>query len=129
MEKNKRRLLDTTSRTPAETAKLLADAEPAPRFTKTLDQKIITALASPAPAGDEQLRVWVRYRHLEEAGIVRSWAALNDLIDFEGFPAGILLGRNTRAFDMRLVQDWLAARPVARKDVPLRRRTKQTAEA
>ena len=98
------------------------DDAAAPRFAKTLDQKIIAALASLAPApGDEPLRVWVRYRHLEGAGIVRSWAALNDLIDYEGFPPGILMGRNTRAFDLRLVQAWLASRPVDRKVIPSRR--------
>jgi predicted DNA-binding transcriptional regulator AlpA len=65
-----------------------------------------------------RLPVFVRYQHLEAAGIASSWQALSRLIDNDGFPEGIMLGRNTRAWQLDEVEAWIANRPTARKIVP-----------
>jgi predicted DNA-binding transcriptional regulator AlpA len=65
------------------------------------------------------LRRYVRFSDLVEANIVGNWPSLLRLIDHESFPAGILIGRNTRAWPLDEVQNWLAARPSARKAVVL----------
>jgi hypothetical protein len=67
----------------------------------------------------------VRFRHLVEHGIVANWPSLLRLISEEGFPAGAMLGRNTRAFPLDLVEAWLAARPTARKIVPPAKRPRR----
>src|SRR5262249_35091938 len=61
---------------------------------------------------------FVRYHDLVAAGIVRNWPTLLRLIEAEGFPAGVLLGPNTRAWKAADVERWLATRPTARKAVP-----------
>jgi predicted DNA-binding transcriptional regulator AlpA len=69
-------------------------------------------------AAARRLPVYVRFRHLVEHGIVASWQSLLRLIDEDGFPEGTMLGRNTRAWTVDEVQEWLANRPSARKIVP-----------
>ena len=63
------------------------------------------------------LRRFVRFADLVAAGIVGNWVTLNRLIDVEGFPPGILLGRNTRAWSLDAVHAWLDSRPTVRKPV------------
>ena len=63
------------------------------------------------------LPVYVRFRDLEAAGIVANWTTLLRLIDDEGFPAGVLIGPNTRAWRLDTITEWLEARPTARKDI------------
>jgi predicted DNA-binding transcriptional regulator AlpA len=60
---------------------------------------------------------YVRYRDLVTAGVVRNWPTLLRLIDVEGFPAGIMIGPNSRAWALHEVEAWLDARPSARKIV------------
>jgi predicted DNA-binding transcriptional regulator AlpA len=70
---------------------------------------------------DQQRQVlphFVRYHDLVAAGIVRNWPTLLRLIETEGFPAGVLLGPNTRVWKAADVEHWLAARPTARKALP-----------
>jgi hypothetical protein len=102
---------------PPDTAKLVAAAPLAP--ARHGDRGNADDAAEPA------LRRWIRYRDLEAAGIVQNWTTLNFLIDEQGFPPGILLGRNTRCWDLSLVKAWLASRPTERKAIPIRRRAKQ----
>jgi predicted DNA-binding transcriptional regulator AlpA len=64
------------------------------------------------------LPVFVRYKDLVESGIVRSWTQLLRMIDDEDFPAGVMLGPHTRPWRADEVQEWLAARPTARKPIP-----------
>jgi hypothetical protein len=71
-----------------------------------------------ASGDDGGLPNYVRYAHLEAAGIVTSWTALNRLIAHDGFPPGVLLSRNVRAWRVDDVQRWLDARPTARKQIP-----------
>jgi predicted DNA-binding transcriptional regulator AlpA len=54
---------------------------------------------------------YVRFRDLVAAGIVYNWPTLLRLIDREGFPVGIWLGSNTRAWRLDEVEAWLANRP------------------
>ena len=64
------------------------------------------------------LPVYIRMRHLREAGIVGNWQQLGRLIEHYGFPAGVLLSPNVRAWDKAEVERWLANRPVERKVIP-----------
>lgn len=68
-------------------------------------------------AAAARLPVFVRFRDLVDANIVRNWPTLLRLIDEDGFPPGVMLGRNTRAWALDEVEAWLAARPTARKVV------------
>jgi predicted DNA-binding transcriptional regulator AlpA len=65
-----------------------------------------------------RLPVFVRYKDLLEAGIVRSWQQLFRIIDSENFPEGVLLSPNIRAWRLDEVEHWLADRPTARKVLP-----------
>jgi predicted DNA-binding transcriptional regulator AlpA len=71
---------------------------------------------------------YIRFRDLVTAGIVGNWPTLLRLIEREGFPVGIMIGRNTRAWALDDVESWLAARPSARKLVtPARKPRKRRA--
>ena len=63
------------------------------------------------------LPVLVRFTDLKAAGITENWTHLTRLINEQGFPAGILLSANIRAWDAASVRQWLASRPVERKVV------------
>ena len=62
--------------------------------------------------------VYVRYNDLAAAGIVANWTQLRRLIDTQDFPAGVMIGRNTRVWHVDQIKQWLAARPSARKVIP-----------
>jgi len=75
-----------------------------------------------------RLPVYVRYRDIVSANIARNWPTLLRLIDHEGFPEGILIGRNSRAWDLADVEEWLKSRPTARRGTPHRvKANKETA--
>jgi predicted DNA-binding transcriptional regulator AlpA len=57
----------------------------------------------------------IRYPDLVAKGIVNSRMTLGRLIDNQGFPAGVLITPNARAWDESEVDAWIAARPAARK--------------
>jgi predicted DNA-binding transcriptional regulator AlpA len=67
---------------------------------------------------EARLSILVRFADLKAAGYVRNWPTLLRLIDDDGFPPGFLLGRNTRVWVLDDVQAWIAARPIARKEIP-----------
>jgi hypothetical protein len=69
-----------------------------------------------------RLPVYIRFADLVASHIVSNWVQLGRLIDHEGFPEGVLLGPNTRAWKLDEVQAWLATRPTARKIPPPKRR-------
>jgi predicted DNA-binding transcriptional regulator AlpA len=77
------------------------------------------------------LPVFARFPDLKDAGITQNWTHLTRLINEEGFPPGVLLSRNIRAWDVEEVRRWLADRPVARKAItlPKTRKSKQRDEA
>jgi predicted DNA-binding transcriptional regulator AlpA len=60
------------------------------------------------------MKRFLRYKHLEEAGIVNSRPSLNYKIKHDNFPAGVLLGPNTRAWPADEVEAWIASRPVGK---------------
>jgi predicted DNA-binding transcriptional regulator AlpA len=60
---------------------------------------------------------WIRFPNLVEKGVVNAGGrmTLKRLIDNEGFPPGVLITPNARAWDEDLVDAWIAGRPSARK--------------
>ena len=64
----------------------------------------------------ERERRLIRFKNLQERGIVGNWPTLKRLIETQGFPPGRLLGLNTRVWTEDEVDDWLDARPTTRQD-------------
>jgi predicted DNA-binding transcriptional regulator AlpA len=58
--------------------------------------------------------VLVRFRDLKARGIVSNHVTLKRWIEKEGFPPGILLGPNSRAWLESDIDAWLASRPTER---------------
>ena len=52
----------------------------------------------------------LRFRHLKERGIVDNRTTLGRWIKRHGFPPGILLGPNSRAWTEEVIEAWLAER-------------------
>ena len=75
------------------------------------------------------LPTYVRFNDLVAANVVHSWSQLAHLVRDEGFPAGVLISRNTRAWELTAVREWLASRPTGRLPVErqLRERDKRAA--
>ncbi len=65
----------------------------------------------PAP----RLPRYVRFSDLRTAGIVTNWTQLQRLVEYEQFPAGVMLSPNVRAWPLNLIERWLAGRPAATK--------------
>jgi Prophage CP4-57 regulatory protein (AlpA) len=61
------------------------------------------------------------YIDLVEAGIINNRVTLNRLIKTQQFPPGRLLGPNTRAWEEKEIELWLASRPV-KQAVPREKR-------
>jgi len=57
---------------------------------------------------------YVRFLDLKGRGIVSNHVTLKRWIEKEGFPPGIMLGPNTRAWREEDVEAWLASRPTER---------------
>jgi hypothetical protein len=62
----------------------------------------------------QMLTLHVRFEDLRAAGIVPTWKKLKYLIDHEGFPLGVMLAPNTRAWPVPAIEAWLASRPTKR---------------
>jgi predicted DNA-binding transcriptional regulator AlpA len=58
---------------------------------------------------------YLRYYDLQKRGIVNNRVTLSNWIRENDFPAGFLLGPNSRAWREDEVEDWLASRPTASK--------------
>jgi hypothetical protein len=65
--------------------------------------------------GRTQLPVFVRFRDLRAAGICDNWTQVFRLIEDYGFPSGVLLSPNIRAWDVDAIRRWLENRPTERK--------------
>jgi predicted DNA-binding transcriptional regulator AlpA len=61
------------------------------------------------------LPIFVRYKDLVAAGICDSYRQLYNMIDNDGFPVGVMLSPNVRAWRVQHVRAWLDARPSERK--------------
>jgi len=57
----------------------------------------------------------IRFNDLVAKGVVNSRMTLKRLIDNQGFPPGVLITPNSRAWNEAEVDAWIAARPVSRK--------------
>lgn len=57
----------------------------------------------------------LRFADLKERGVVSNWVTLRRWIEREGFPPGLLLGPNSRAWNEAEISAWLASRPSAGK--------------
>jgi predicted DNA-binding transcriptional regulator AlpA len=53
----------------------------------------------------------LRFKDLQRLNVAKSWPQLRHMQKRYGFPAGILLGSNTRAWHAQKVKEWLEARP------------------
>lgn len=73
--------------------------------------------------------MFCRFADFQEAGITDNWPHLLRLIANEGFPTGVMLSKNIRAWDVAEVRQWLAARPTARKQIVRPHKLKAEAEA
>ena len=60
----------------------------------------------------------LRYRDLEELGIVKNRPTLGNWIRDRGFPPGQLTGPNSRTWSVDEVQGWLDSRPTSPKVTP-----------
>jgi predicted DNA-binding transcriptional regulator AlpA len=58
---------------------------------------------------------WLRFKDLVSNGIVSSRMTLLRLIEHEGFPEGVLISPNARAWDQEQVDAWIVRRPTVRK--------------
>jgi hypothetical protein len=90
-----------------------------PTFKKRPPRRLEPALSPTTDAS--VLPVHCRYSDLVDANITHNWPHLLRMINEEGFPPGIMLSRNVRAWTVPSVLDWLSSRPTARKVVPPRR--------
>jgi len=54
---------------------------------------------------------FVRYKYLEEHGIISNRMQLARAIERYGFPKPVALGENTIAWPLEEVEAWLASRP------------------
>ena len=61
------------------------------------------------------MTVLLRFSDLKARGIVGNWMTLKRWIDREGFPPGVMLGPNTRAWTKSEIEQWLANRPTRRR--------------
>jgi predicted DNA-binding transcriptional regulator AlpA len=66
----------------------------------------------------------LRYKELEELGVVKSYAGLRHLKIHDNFPLGKLLGPSTRVWTETEVADWLASRPTEQSEQTKKRAAK-----
>jgi predicted DNA-binding transcriptional regulator AlpA len=65
---------------------------------------------------EHRRRQLIRFRDLQERGIVENWPQLKRLVDNQNFPSGLYLGPNSRAWFEDEVDAWLDARPTTREE-------------
>jgi predicted DNA-binding transcriptional regulator AlpA len=73
------------------------------------------------------LPIFVRYKDLVAAGICDSYRQLYNMIDNDGFPPGVLLSPNVRAWNVADIEEWLSTRPTARKVIAPHRAKEEAA--
>jgi predicted DNA-binding transcriptional regulator AlpA len=56
---------------------------------------------------------FLRFADLKAAGIINSWPMLRRRIERDGFPPGLMLGANTRAWVEADVAAWIESRRTA----------------
>jgi predicted DNA-binding transcriptional regulator AlpA len=126
--------MDAPAQQSAEHHYLRQKAKPA--SSETRQSSTASTTSPPQRQGDRgskddaasHLPIFVRYKDLVAAGIVDSYRQLYNLINDRGFPPGMLLSPNVRAWNVADIEAWLSTRPTARK-VIAPHRTKETEEA
>lgn len=58
------------------------------------------------------MTVLLRFRDLRARGIIANWPSLKARIERDGFPPGMMIGANTRAWREDEIDAWIASRPV-----------------
>lgn len=61
---------------------------------------------------DPKATTLLRFRDLVQRGIINNWPTLQARIKDDGFPRGRMLGKNTRAWTVAEIEDWINSRPV-----------------
>lgn len=56
----------------------------------------------------------LRFNDLKARGIVGNWPTLLRWIDHQGFPAGVQLGPNSRAWTEESIEAWVASRSISK---------------
>jgi len=69
----------------------------------------------------------LRFKDLRRLGVVSSWPQLRRMQESYGFPVGILLGPNSRAWRAVDVEAWLATRPTDPSEHVMKRTEKAMA--
>ena len=77
---------------------------------------IAALLGEPEPTA---VPAYCRFDDLKRARICSSWVQLRRMVTDQGFPVGVMLSPNVRAFPLHEVLDWLRTRPVEPKKVVL----------
>jgi predicted DNA-binding transcriptional regulator AlpA len=84
---------------------------------------------SQTDGGYSTISTLLRFRDLKSKNIVRNWPTLLRLIERNGFPAGIQLGGNSRAWREEDVEAWLVSRSIDPPDIAKPGPAASTAEA
>jgi predicted DNA-binding transcriptional regulator AlpA len=71
------------------------------------------SLGARAPLAPKRGRKFLRFKHLQEMGLISDYATLYDLIERHGFPAGYKLSHKIRVFDLDEVLAWIETRKAA----------------
>ena len=71
----------------------------------------------------------LRFADLKSRNIVKNWPTLLRWIQREGFPSGMLLGPNTRAWREADIEAWLASRDLRKPSGSTRKPSHSTSEA
>jgi predicted DNA-binding transcriptional regulator AlpA len=64
------------------------------------------------------MRKRLRFRDLEECGLVNNRVTLQNWIRDRGFPPGQMTGPNSRTWGEEEVEAWIDSRPTAPKPIP-----------
>jgi hypothetical protein len=75
------------------------------------------------------MRKRLRFRDLQERGVVRNRVTLANWMRDRGFPQGQLTGPNTRTWSEDEVEEWVDNRPTAPKPAPRRKAERDQATA
>jgi predicted DNA-binding transcriptional regulator AlpA len=66
---------------------------------------------------------FLRFKDLKQRGVVRNWTTLSRLVREQGFPPGVRIGAQARAWGEDEIEAWLRSRRIAssalRQQVPV----------
>jgi predicted DNA-binding transcriptional regulator AlpA len=56
---------------------------------------------------------FLRFKDLQARGIINSWPMLKRRVERDGFPVGVMVGPNQRAWIEAEVEKWIRSRPTS----------------